>query len=136
MSTEQGVSDDAAPTGSTTATGPSTTTSSTPKGLRVLDDNGAWCWFQDERTLADPATGTVVVGSVASAGGQDGAARGGDVQLAVGRADGTTARAVLHAGGSARARTRRGSGARSRRTRGPRCSARASPHRDTPPAAA
>lgn len=98
MSTEQGVSDDAAPTGSTTATGPSTTTSSTPKGLRVLDDNGAWCWFQDERTLADPATGTVVVGSVASAGGQDGAARGGDVQLAVGRADGTTARVVLHAG--------------------------------------
>ena len=65
MSTEQGVSDDAASPSPTSR--PST---STPKGLRVLDDNGAWCWFQDERTLADPATGTVVVGSVASAGGQ------------------------------------------------------------------
>ena len=44
---------------------------------QVLNDNGAWCWFQDERALVDPERGLLVVGSIASVGGKDGDRRGG-----------------------------------------------------------
>ena len=32
----------------------------------LLNDNGAWCWFQDERAIIDPANKTLLVGSVAA----------------------------------------------------------------------
>src|SRR5699024_5028113 len=49
----------------------------------VISRNGGWCWFQDERALVDPATGTLLLGAVASTGGADGERRGGDVDLHV-----------------------------------------------------
>ena len=49
----------------------------------VINDNGAWCWFQGERALIDPTTGTLVVGSVAVAEGPGGAERVGNVELTV-----------------------------------------------------
>ncbi|MGO1977556.1 BNR-4 repeat-containing protein [Brachybacterium tyrofermentans] len=50
---------------------------------QVINPNGAWCWFQDERALVDPETGLLVVGSIASGGGTDGAERTGDLDLTV-----------------------------------------------------
>ncbi|MCD0443389.1 BNR repeat-containing protein [Glycomyces sp. A-F 0318] len=50
---------------------------------RVINDNGAWCWFQDERALVDPASQTLVAGSIAAAEGPGGEARSGNVELAV-----------------------------------------------------
>ncbi|GIE97682.1 BNR-4 repeat-containing protein [Paractinoplanes rishiriensis] len=49
----------------------------------VINDNGAWCWFQDERALVDPETRTLVVGSIAAADGPGGAIRAGNVELTV-----------------------------------------------------
>ena len=49
----------------------------------VINDNGAWCWFQDERALVDPQTQTLVVGSVAAAEGSGGDDRSGNVELTV-----------------------------------------------------
>lgn len=49
----------------------------------VVNDNGAWCWFQDERALVDPETHRLVVGSIAAAEGPGGEARSGNVELAV-----------------------------------------------------
>ena len=49
----------------------------------VINDNGAWCWFQGERALIDPQTQTLVVGSVAAAEGAGGEARAGNVELTV-----------------------------------------------------
>ena len=67
----------------------------------VVNANGGWCWFQDERALVDPDRGLAVIGSVASPAGVDGGARDGDVEvtvvdLASGELTGT--RSVLHAG--------------------------------------
>ncbi|GAB3997753.1 hypothetical protein GCM10029992_21620 [Glycomyces albus] len=53
-----------------------------PKPL-VVNDNAAWCWFQDERALVDPKTRTLVVGSMAVAEGPGGHARSGNVEVAV-----------------------------------------------------
>lgn len=65
----------------------------------VVNDNGGWCWFQDERTLADPASGLVLIGSVASRAGRDGDRRGGDIDLTVvDPADGSSQVVTLHAG--------------------------------------
>lgn len=64
----------------------------------VLNDNGAWSWFEDERAVIDSATGTLLVGSVASIGGSDGADRYGNVEVvAYDLATGRARRAVLHA---------------------------------------
>ncbi|MCC3761826.1 BNR repeat-containing protein [Glycomyces sp. TRM65418] len=49
----------------------------------VVNDNGAWCWFQDERALVDPETQTLVAGSIAAAEGPGGEARSGNVELSV-----------------------------------------------------
>ncbi|GAA5200403.1 BNR-4 repeat-containing protein [Microbacterium jejuense] len=49
----------------------------------VINDNGAWCWFQDERALIDPEAGLLVVGSIAVAEGPGGAERAGNVELTV-----------------------------------------------------
>lgn len=69
----------------------------------VVNANGGWCWFQDERALVDPATGTLLLGAVASIGGADGERRGGDVDLHVADLDrlgepGSVSTVVLHAG--------------------------------------
>ncbi len=48
--------------------------------LIQFNDNGAWCWFQDERAVVDAAGGQIVVGSVASASGRGGSPREGDVE--------------------------------------------------------
>lgn len=48
-----------------------------------INDNGAWCWFQDERALIDPANNTLLVGSVAAPEGPGGETRGGNIEIAV-----------------------------------------------------
>ena len=48
-----------------------------------INDNGAWCWFQDERALIDPANNTLLVGSVAAPQGPGGEGRGGNIEVAV-----------------------------------------------------
>ncbi len=64
----------------------------------MLNDNGAWSWFEDERAVVDPVTGTLVVSSVADASGTGGMTRDGNVEVAVHDiAAGTTRREVLHA---------------------------------------
>src|SRR5262245_4072731 len=65
----------------------------------VLNDNGGWSWFEDERAVIDQAHGTLLVSSVANASGTGGGLRDGNVEvvayeLATGRAE----RTVLHAG--------------------------------------
>jgi hypothetical protein len=35
-------------------------------GPVVLNDNGAWSWFQDERAVVDARAGTLLVSSVAN----------------------------------------------------------------------
>lgn len=49
----------------------------------TINDNGAWCWFQDERALVDPANNTLLVGSVAAPEGAGGDSRGGNIEVAV-----------------------------------------------------
>lgn len=67
--------------------------------IGVVNANGGWCWFQDERALVDPERGIAVIGSVASPTGADGAARAGDVDVTVvDLADLSAERVVLHAG--------------------------------------
>lgn len=64
----------------------------------VINDNAAWCWFQDERALVDPERQLLVVGSVAAAEGPGGEARVGNVELTVvDLATGTSQVVVLHA---------------------------------------
>lgn len=55
----------------------------TPTTPQVINVNGAWCWFQDERALVDPEAGLLVVGSIASGGGTYGARREGDLDLTI-----------------------------------------------------
>ena len=63
----------------------------------ILNDNGAWSWFEDERAVVDGPRGLLLVSSVASAGGTDGAARQGNVEVvAYDMASGSTRRSVLH----------------------------------------
>lgn len=59
----------------------------------VLDDDGSWCWFQEERAILHE--GKLLVGSVSS--GHRDAARRGDVNLLVHDVDSGTTRVVeLH----------------------------------------
>jgi hypothetical protein len=70
-----------------------------PGTIVVLNDNGAWCWFQDERAVVDAAAGRLLVGSVADASGSGGVARDGDVDVvAYDLTGGTTTRHTLHTG--------------------------------------
>ena len=48
-----------------------------------INDNGAWCWFQDERAVVDPVANTLLVGSVAAPEGPGGESRGGNIEIAV-----------------------------------------------------
>ena len=79
------------------ADGPSEGRRQVPQVI-VLNDNGAWSWFEDERAVVDPVTGTLVVSSVADASGTGGMTRDGNVEVAThDLAAGTTRREVLHA---------------------------------------
>ena len=79
------------------ADGPSEGRRQVPQVI-VLNDNGAWSWFEDERAVVDPVTGTLVVSSVADGSGTGGMTRDGNVEVAVHDiAAGTTRRKVLHA---------------------------------------
>ena len=64
---------------------------------RVINDNGAWCWFQDERALIDADRQLLVVGSVPAPEGPGGDARAGNIELTVADlATGTAQVVVLH----------------------------------------
>jgi hypothetical protein len=45
--------------------------------LIQFNDNGFWCWFQDERAIVDVNVGKIVVGSSASGAGSGGSLRNG-----------------------------------------------------------
>lgn len=49
-------------------------------GLIVFNDNGGWCWYQDERVIV--YNNNLIIGSIADASGSGGAARDGDVEVA------------------------------------------------------
>ncbi len=51
----------------------------TDKQIVTLNDNGSWCWFQDERVVA--YKGKVIFASVASLGGPGGAGRSGNIEV-------------------------------------------------------
>lgn len=42
-------------------------------GTIVFNDNGGWCWYQDERVVVDQVAGKLLIGSAASGGGRSGA---------------------------------------------------------------
>lgn len=48
--------------------------------LIQFNDNGAWCWFQDERAVVDTVAGRLIIGSVSSSKGSGGQPREGDVE--------------------------------------------------------
>ncbi|HOW69596.1 MAG TPA: BNR-4 repeat-containing protein [Phycisphaerae bacterium] len=48
--------------------------------LTVLNDNGAWCWYQGERAIIHD--GKLIVGSVADASGTGGTVRDGNIEVA------------------------------------------------------
>src|SRR5271157_6058423 len=65
--------------------------------LIVFNNNGAWCWYQDERVVVDKAGGTLLVASIAAEEGADGKERNGDVDVAsYDLASGKASRFVLH----------------------------------------
>lgn len=65
--------------------------------LILFNDNGAWCWYQDERAVVDTRAGTLLMGSVAASEGVCGEVRGGDVDLvAFDLKTGVASRVILH----------------------------------------
>jgi len=56
--------------------------------LIQFSDNGAWCWYQDERAVIDQAVGRIITGSVASGTGTGGAPRDAAVDAVVFDLDG------------------------------------------------
>ncbi|KAA0230906.1 T9SS C-terminal target domain-containing protein [candidate division KSB1 bacterium] len=51
--------------------------------LIQFNDNGAWCWYQDERAVVDKARGRLIVGSDASDNGVGGSPRNGDIDAVI-----------------------------------------------------
>jgi hypothetical protein len=49
--------------------------------LIVFNDNGAWCWYQDERVIVDTTNGKMLIGSVANKAGIGGKSRDGNIEL-------------------------------------------------------
>jgi hypothetical protein len=50
----------------------------------LINDNGAWSWFEDERAIVDLTAGTagkLIVSSIANSAGTGGAPRSGDVEV-------------------------------------------------------
>ena len=64
----------------------------------TFNDNGGWCWFQDERALV--VDGKLLIASVANAAGTDGAERGGNIEVTSFdlASSGPPTTTVLHAG--------------------------------------
>jgi hypothetical protein len=66
----------------------------------LINDNGAWSWFEDERAIVDLTAGTagkLLVSSVGSAAGTGGAPRNGDIDVAtVDLASSAVTRFTLH----------------------------------------
>ncbi|NIQ11410.1 MAG: hypothetical protein GWO08_16355, partial [Gammaproteobacteria bacterium] len=48
--------------------------------LIQFNDNGAWCWYQDERAVIDTAGGKLILGSIASGDGFGSDSRNGQVE--------------------------------------------------------
>jgi hypothetical protein len=48
--------------------------------LIQFNDNGAWCWYQDERAVVDLNSGKLIIGSVASGAGTGGPSRDGHIE--------------------------------------------------------
>ncbi len=48
--------------------------------LIQFNDNGAWCWYQDERAVIDTVNGKLIIGSDASGDGFGGSSRNGNVE--------------------------------------------------------
>jgi hypothetical protein len=63
--------------------------------LIVLNDNGAWSWFEDERAVIDPTSCTLLVSTVANRSGTGGIARHGNLEVVA--YDLTTLHATLDA---------------------------------------
>jgi len=51
--------------------------------LIQFNDNGAWCWYQDERAVIDTASKKLILGSDADGSGVGGSPRDGDVDAVV-----------------------------------------------------
>jgi BNR repeat-containing family member len=65
--------------------------------LIQFNENGAWCWYQDPRLVIDPVNRSLLISSIATSEGVDGANRTGDVDVAVYHFDsGTSTPFVLH----------------------------------------
>ncbi|MBN1815876.1 MAG: BNR-4 repeat-containing protein [Sedimentisphaerales bacterium] len=67
-----------------------------PEGMIIFNDNGGWCWFQDERVILHK--GMLLIGSVADKNGTDGWERDGNIEVTtynVGRRE-PLGRFVLH----------------------------------------
>ncbi|MBN1124814.1 MAG: BNR-4 repeat-containing protein [Sedimentisphaerales bacterium] len=56
-----------------------TTTAIVPEDMIVFNDNGGWCWFQDERVILHK--GMLIIGSVADIDGTEGQARDGNIEV-------------------------------------------------------
>ncbi len=51
--------------------------------LIQFNDNGAWCWYQDERTVVDITAGKLIIGSDASGSGVGGFSRDGTIESVI-----------------------------------------------------
>ncbi len=51
--------------------------------LIQFNDNGAWCWYQDERAIIDTVNGKLILGSDGSSSGVGGSPRSGDVEAVI-----------------------------------------------------
>ena len=51
--------------------------------LIQLNDNGAWCWYQDERAVVDIENGKLIIGSDASGSGTGGSSRNGHIEVVI-----------------------------------------------------
>jgi hypothetical protein len=51
--------------------------------LIQFNDNGAWCWYQDERAVIDMTGGKLILGSDASGSGVGGSARNGVIDAVI-----------------------------------------------------
>ena len=51
--------------------------------LIQFNDNGLWCWFQDERVVVDTVNGKIILGTDASQAGIGGSARNGAIEAVI-----------------------------------------------------
>lgn len=51
--------------------------------LIQLNDNGAWCWYQDERAVVDILVDKLIIGSDASGSGVGGSSRNGNIEVVI-----------------------------------------------------